>query len=199
MNLLEYDAMTIGNHEFNFGKDTFATMLGQLNFPILGSANVDDDGSYGFINDNVEDYITVTVDGLDVAIFGLTNPRVPRYELPSNIEGLSFFAATATAQTLVPQILADENPDLLIGLTHVGYQPYGGEVDSDELIAQEVAGIDAIVGGHSHTRLDPAVIVTSTVNPDGTLIAQVYRYVQNLGKVNIGFTGNVTDGYEIVL
>jgi 2',3'-cyclic-nucleotide 2'-phosphodiesterase/3'-nucleotidase/5'-nucleotidase len=199
MNLLDYDAFVIGNHEYNFGPATFATMLGQLNFPILGSANVDDDGSYGFINGNVEDYITVTVDGLDVAIFGLTNPRVYRYELPTNIPGLTFYPATSTAQSLVPAIQAAEAPDLLLGLTHIGYSPYGDELDSDVLVAEQVPGIDAIVGGHSHTFLDPAVLVTSTVNPTGTLIAQTGRYAQNLGKVNIGFTGNMTDGYDIVL
>ena len=199
MNLLDYDAMVIGNHEFNFGNDTLATMLGQLNFPILGSANLDDDGAYGFINDNVQDYITVTVDDLDVAIFGLTNPEVPLYELPSNIEGLSFYAATPTAQSLAPQIIADEEPDVLVALTHIGYDVYKGSYDKDKTIAEMGLGIDVIVGGHSHSRLDPAVMITSTANPEGTLVAQARAYGQYLGKVNIGFTGNVTDGYEIVL
>jgi 2',3'-cyclic-nucleotide 2'-phosphodiesterase (5'-nucleotidase family) len=198
MNLLGYDAMTIGNHEFNFGSTTFATMLGQLDCPILGSANLDDDGSYGFINDNVKDYITMTVDGVDVAIFGLTNPRVPRYELPSNIAGLTFYPATVTAASLVPTILANEDPDLLIGLTHIGYQPYGAEVDSDQLVAQGVAGIDVIVGGHSHTKLNPAVLVTSDVNPEGTLVAQTGAYAQYLGKVNIGLVSDGNGGYDVV-
>jgi len=199
MNLLDYDAMVIGNHEYNFGPTTFATMLGQLNFPILGSANVDDDGTYGFINDHVEDYITMTVDGLDVAIFGLTNPEVPLYELPSNIEGLTFYEAVTTAKTLVPQIEAAEMPDVMIALNHIGYDVYKGSYDKDETMAEQVPGIDVIVGAHSHTKIDPAVMITSTVNPTGTLVAQTGAYAQYLGKVNIGFTGNVTDGYEIVL
>jgi 2',3'-cyclic-nucleotide 2'-phosphodiesterase/3'-nucleotidase/5'-nucleotidase len=199
MNMLDYDAMVIGNHEFNFGPTTFATMLGQVSFPILGSANLDDDGTYGFINDNVEDYITTTVDGLDVAIFGLTNPEVPLYELPSNIEGLSFYAATPTAQSLVPQIQTVEDPDLLVALTHIGYDVYKGSYDKDKAIAEQVPGIDLIVGGHSHDRLDPAVMITSTVNPTGTLIGQTRAYGQYLGKINIGYTGTVTDGYEIAL
>jgi 5'-nucleotidase/UDP-sugar diphosphatase len=198
MNLLEYDAFVIGNHEYNFGPTTFATMLGQLDMPILGSANLDDDGSYGFVNDHVEDYITLDVDGVDVVIFGLTNPEVPIYELPSNIPGLTFYTATTTAQSLVPTLLADEDPDLLIALTHIGYDVYKGSSDKDMFIAQEVPGIDLIVGGHSHTILDPAVMITSTVNPAGTLVAQTGAYATYLGKVNIGFTGNDTDGYEVV-
>jgi len=195
MKLLDFDAMVLGNHEFNFGPTTFATMLEQLDFPILGKANLDDDGSYGFINDNVEEYINLDVNGKKVTILGLTNPRVYRYELPTNIPGLTFYPALDTAESMVPAIIAAENPDLFVGLTHVGYQPYGGEIDSDELIAQNVAGIDVIIGGHSHTYLNPAVMVGDpTNNPDGTLIAHARRYAGYLGQVNVGFIGD-----EIVL
>ena len=45
--MLDYDAITLGNHEFNFGPTTFQTMLEQVDFPVLGSANLTDDGSYG--------------------------------------------------------------------------------------------------------------------------------------------------------
>ena len=76
----------------------------------------------------------------------------------------------------VPVILAAEDPDLMVGLTHMGYEPYGDETDSDLLLAEGVAGIDVIIGGHSHTFLDPAVMVTSVINPEGTLVAQAGRY-----------------------
>jgi 5'-nucleotidase len=194
MNLLGYDAFTIGNHEFNFGPATFASMLGQLDAPLLGTINFTDDGSYGFVNENVQDYVNIDVDGLKVTVFGLTNPRVYRYELPTNIPGLTFYSGLEKGFEAVPQILADESPDVLVGLTHMGYSPYGDEVDSDLLLAEGVAGIDVIIGGHSHTFLDPAVMVTSDTNPEGTLIAQTGRYAINLGKVNVGFI----DG-EIVL
>jgi 2',3'-cyclic-nucleotide 2'-phosphodiesterase (5'-nucleotidase family) len=194
MNLLGYDAMTLGNHEFNFGPATFASMLGQVETPILGTINLDDDGSYGFINENVQDYINLDVNGKKVTIFGLTNPRVYRYELPTNIPGLTFYSGLEEGFAAVPQILADEAPDVLVGLTHMGYRPYGDEIDSDVLLAEGVAGIDVIIGGHSHTFLNPAVMATSDINPEGTLIAQTGRYALNLGKVNVGFI----DG-EIVL
>jgi 5'-nucleotidase/UDP-sugar diphosphatase len=201
MNLLDYDAMVVGNHEFNFGKDTFATMLGQVNAPLLGTANMDDDGSYGFINDNLHDYINLEVNGKKVTVFGLTNPRIYRYELPTNIPGLTFYSAVDTAVDRVPTIKAAEEPDLFLGLTHVGYQPYGGEVDSDELIAQSVAGLDVIIGGHSHTYLNPAVMVSDPVNnPNGTLVSHARRYAGYLGKVNVGWIGDemvLREGYLI--
>jgi 5'-nucleotidase / UDP-sugar diphosphatase len=200
LNLLDYDAFTIGNHEFNFGPATFATMLGQLDAPILGTINLDDDGSYGFINDHVQDYLNLDVNGVKVTIFGLTNPRVYRYELPTNIPGLTFYSGLDTGFAAVPQLLADEDPDLLVGLTHMGYSPYGDEIDSDKLLAEGVAGIDVLIGGHSHTFLNPAVMITSDVNPDGTLIAQTGRYATYLGKVNVGFIGDeivLREGYLI--
>ena len=190
MNMLEYDAMVIGNHEFNFGPDTFVTMLEQADFALLGSANLEDDGSYGLDQVGVQDYITMTVGGRDVVIYGLTNSRVPRYELPSNIVGLTFHPATVTAVADVPNIIATENPDLFIALTHIGYAPYGGEEDSDLRLAESVAGIDVIIGGHSHSTLNPSVMVTSTINTEGTLIAQAQRYASWLGVVHIGFAGD---------
>ncbi|MBC7261352.1 MAG: bifunctional metallophosphatase/5'-nucleotidase, partial [Chloroflexi bacterium] len=200
MNAMGYTASTIGNHEFNFGRETFAKALGQAAFPFI-AANVFDDGRYGFINDHVRDYITMTVDGLKVAIFGLTNPRVPSYELPSNIPGLTFVGGYEAASTLVPQIVAEENPNLLVGLTHIGYSPYEGSrpEDTDVYLADNVSGIDVIIGGHSHTKLDPAVLRTSITNTEGTLIAQAERYAYNLGKVTVGFVGNETEGYQMVL
>jgi 5'-nucleotidase len=200
MNLLNYDAMVIGNHEFNFGPTTFATMLSQVDFPLLGTANMDDDGSYGFINDNVEDYITLDVNGKKVVILGFTNSRIYRYELPTNIPGMTFQLAYEVAPTIVPDVIAAEDPDLMVGLTHLGFSPYGDEVDSDSLIAETVAGFDVIIGGHSHTRLDPAVMVTSDVNPEGTLVAQAQKYALYLGVTNVGFIGDeivLRDGYLI--
>ncbi len=199
MNLLDYDAMVPGNHEFNFGPATLANMLGQLDFPILGGANLDDDGTYGFVNDHIQDYVTQTVDGIDIAIFGLTNAYVPTYEFPDTIAGLTFSPAVTAAKTLVPAIRETEDPDLLIGLTHVGHATDRTETGANIEIAQTVAGIDVLVGGHTHTVVSPSVMISSTVNPTGTLVAQAERNALYLGKINIGFTGTVTDGFQIAM
>lgn len=200
MNLLGYDAMVIGNHEFNFGPTTFATMLGQVEFPLLGSANLTDDGAYGLDDVGVQDYVVLDAGGLEVAVLGLTNPRVYRYELPTNIPGLTFHPVDADdpdaidVQALVDHIRATEDPDLVVGLTHIGFAPYGGEIDSDSRVAEQVSGIDVLIGGHSHTSLNPAVTVSSDANPSGTLIAQAQRYASWLGRVVVG----LVDG-EVVL
>ncbi len=89
-NAVGYDAMTLGNHEFNFGSEVFGT-LAQADFPIL-QANVTDDGAYGLASVPVEPYTekTVGAEAIEVAILGIGNHRVPSYELPSNIPGLTF-------------------------------------------------------------------------------------------------------------
>jgi 2',3'-cyclic-nucleotide 2'-phosphodiesterase/3'-nucleotidase len=186
MNLLNYDAMVLGNHEFNFGSETLLTAMTQADFPILG-ANVEDDGRYGLDQIPVQDYIVKDANGVEVAILGITNPRVPRYEMPLNIEGLTFSGAYETAEQMVPQIRSTEDPDLLVALTHIGFSGGADPQETDTAIAEGIPGIDVIIGGHSHSRLDPAVMITSDANPEGTLVAQAYKYATYLGVVNVGF------------
>ena len=81
---MDYAAMTLGNHEFNFGHVVFTSTLEQANFPILG-ANVSDTGEYGLSEVPVQPYINLTVgpEHIKLGILGITNHRVPNYELPS--------------------------------------------------------------------------------------------------------------------
>ena len=100
-NTMNYDAMTLGNHEFNFGKEIFTSSMSQANFPVL-QANLEDDGQYGIDQVPVEDYVEKTLgpEGIKVAILGIGNHRVPNYELPSNIPGLTFTNPIDKAQEL---------------------------------------------------------------------------------------------------
>lgn len=212
MNALAYDAMTLGNHEFNFGKDVFTSVLEQADFPILG-ANVSDDGAYGLSQVNhgagVQPYIEKTVgpEGIKVAILGITNHRVPNYELPSNIVGLTFGNPITTAQDYAPDLQASD--DVVIALTHIGFttNPKSVEVDTnvDTNLAAQVEGIDAIVGAHSHTNpANPEApykyLPTIVAGPGNTpvLINQAYRYNNTLGEVIIGVRPKAGGGYEVV-
>ncbi len=106
MNALGYDAWTLGNHEFNFGNDVFKAVLKQSAAPVL-QANLEDDGRYGIAEVPVKDGTVVHLpDGMggmiDVAVLGIGNHRVPNYELPSNIVGLTFSNPIQKAQYLAP-------------------------------------------------------------------------------------------------
>jgi 2',3'-cyclic-nucleotide 2'-phosphodiesterase/3'-nucleotidase len=206
-NSMNYDAVDLGNHEFNFGSQIFKT-LKQATFPIVG-ANVTDTGAYGLAEVGVEPYVEKTLgpESIKVAILGITNHRVPNYELPSNIPGLTFSDPLAKAQELSTQL----NPtnDVVIALTHIGFteDPKSVEVDKnvDTNLAKTVTGIDAIIGSHSHTnpasgygdyKYLPSIVADPTGKP--VIIGQAYRYNNTLGEVVLGLRAKSGGGYDVV-
>ncbi len=216
MNTMNYNAMTLGNHEFNFGSQIFTTTLQKATFPLL-QANLYDDGSYGIAQANIKSDVAVSLPGsgsnIKIGILGIGNHRVPNYELPSNIPGLTFTNPITETQSRVPAL--DAANDVVIALTHIGFtaNPKSVEVDTnvDTNLAAQVNGVDAIIGGHSHT--DPSkwdalygtsgdykylpVIVGS---PDNTpvIINQAYRYNSYLGLVVLGVVKKPTGGYQVL-
>ena len=211
MNAMTYTAMTLGNHEFNFGNTVFTSTLQDANFPIL-QANLYDDGRYGIEEVPVTPYITVTLGAanLHIAVLGIGNHRVPNYELPSNILGLTFTNPITEAATQVPS-LRSEN-DVVVALTHIGFttNPGSVEVDNnvDTYLAAQVGGIDAIIGAHSHTdpskqtaasgdyKYLPAIVGGPGNIP--VIINQAYRYNTYLGEVVLGVIPNGSGGYQVV-
>jgi 2',3'-cyclic-nucleotide 2'-phosphodiesterase (5'-nucleotidase family) len=209
MNAMDYDAMVLGNHEFNFGPAVFTSVLGQANFSLL-QANVEDDGSYGLAAVNIQPYVEKNIgpENITVAILGIGNHRVPNYELPSNIPGLTFTDPIAKAQELADKLRHD---DVVIALTHIGFteNPSSIEVDAnvDTNLAMTTNGIDAIIGGHSHTNPATAFgaykfLPTIVANSDGApvVINQAYRYNNTLGEVVLGLRLNDDEdgGYKVV-
>ena len=210
MNALKYDAWTLGNHEFNFGNEIFKAVLKQSAAPVL-QANLEDDGRYGIAEVPVKSDVQLTLPGpagdIKVAVLGIGNHRVPQYELPSNIPGLTFTDPIATAQALAPGLKAAN--DAVIGLTHIGFtaDPKSVEVDDkvDTNLAAVTTGIDAIIGGHSHTNpatgSAPYVYLPAYVgNPNGTpvVINQANRYNTILGEIVLGLLPKAGGGYEVV-
>lgn len=210
-NTMSYDAMVLGNHEFNFGKDVFTSVLSQATFPIL-QANLVDDGSYGIASVPVLPSIEKTVgpEGIKVAILGIGNHRVPNYELPSNIPGLSFPNPLSTANDYINGPVDDlrATNDVVIALTHIGFtaNPASVEIDEnvDTVLADQVPGIDAIIGGHSHTsaisgfgayKYLPAIVAGPT---EPVIVTQAYRYNNTLGEVILGLRAKSEGGYEVV-
>ncbi len=210
-NTMSYDAMVLGNHEFNFGKDVFTSVLSQATFPIL-QANLADDGSYGIASVPVQPYVEKTVgpEAIKVAILGIGNHRIPNYELPSNIPGLSFANPLSTANDYINGPTDDlrTTNDAVIALTHIGFttNPASVEIDEnvDTVMADQVPGIDAIIGGHSHTsavygfgayKYLPAIVAGPTLP---VIVTQAYRYNNTLGEVVLGMRAKAGGGYEVV-
>lgn len=170
MNALQYDAATAGNHEFDWGQRILAEAMDLMKFPLL-SANVLDEKT-GRPWGALKPYIVREVDGVRVAIFGLTTPGTIKIEFPRTLAGLHFADPIATARALVPRLRGQERADVVVFLSHLGFGP-------DKEMAATVPGIDVILGGHTHTRLEKQVWVGDT------LIQQTGAHGAALGRVDL--------------
>ena len=214
MNAMAYTAWTVGNHEFNFGNQVFTGILQQSDAPVL-QANIEDDGRYGLADVPLKPFTVFALPDrsngdIRVAVLGIGNHRVPNYELPSNIVGLTFTNPISKAIELAP-VLQGAN-DAVIALTHIGFttNPASIEVDAnvDTALAAAAPGIDAIIGGHSHTdpsrqtsASGPYLYLPAFVGgPNNTpvIINHAYRYNSYLGELVLGLLPKPIGGYEVV-
>ena len=144
MNFMKYDAMTLGNHEFNFGQEMVQKIVKEAEFPILAAnATYAKDGSY-----LVKPYIIKEVAGVKVGILGLTNPNIPKWDGPK-VTDLKFVTPLESAGKHIAEMKA-AGADIIVIATHIGYtSEYGGD-GADEIIAKypEVA---AVLTGHAHS------------------------------------------------
>lgn len=176
MNTLKYDAMALGNHEFDKPQDVLMKQKGWAKFPFL-SANTVKKGTSETL---VDPSLIKEFDGLKVAIFGLTTEEVPLLVLPDNVKDLEFKSAVETAKALVPKL--KEKADLVIALTHLGIEKGENEkFAGDVTVAKAVPGINVIVGGHTHDALKEPKIVGET------LIVQAGDYSQYVGRLDLTY------------
>jgi 2',3'-cyclic-nucleotide 2'-phosphodiesterase (5'-nucleotidase family) len=152
MNNLGYQALVVGNHEFDFGFPLLRSVEEQAKFPFL-AANVvfSDSGKPAFTP-----YVKVEVAGLQVAMLGLTMAAVPSASDPANWKGLTFLDPIETAKSLVPKLRDTEKADLVLVLVHGGVGQAAGSAWSGtpvQLLAEKVPGIDLILAGHTHEAL----------------------------------------------
>ncbi|WP_025640675.1 5'-nucleotidase C-terminal domain-containing protein [Schnuerera ultunensis] len=179
MNEIGYDAMTPGNHDFNYGYDRLVELNEMAGFPILAANVIKDDGTK-----DLEEYTIKEVDGLKIGIFGLATEESKYKSNPKNTEGIDIVDPVAKAEEMV-QKLKEEEVDMIIALVHIGVDDESNPKSSD--IAEKVEGIDLMVDGHSHTLLEAGRLIGDT------LLVQTGNYLNNIGIVNIEFTdGEIT-------
>lgn len=192
MNYIGYDAMTFGNHEFDKGLPTLRSFINKAEFPFI-SSNID----FTTKNNELKDIFVDKVGGSDTAtpvedghiypsvikevygekigIFGLTTEDTVGLSSPG--ENISFQDYKTSAESTVKSLQA-LGINKIIAVSHLGY-------NVDQKLAVEVAGIDIIVGGHSHTKLDSPVLVNADTEP--TLIVQTGEYGTYLGELDVNF------------
>jgi 5'-nucleotidase/UDP-sugar diphosphatase len=179
-NYIGYDAMALGNHEFDNPVSVLKEQMAWARFPFL-SANVKTkDGKY-----LATPYIIEQFKGFKVAVIGLTTKETEHIGNPENIKDLVFEDEVAVARKLVPEVR--KQADLVIALVHLGI--YDSPDRGSRRLAAEVPGIDLIVDGHSHTRLDEPVIVQSPGSLRPTAIVQAWQWGLVVGRVDLWFAG----------
>jgi len=148
MNLMGYDAMTIGNHEFDFGLDNMARLFRMADFPVV-CANYDVTGTV--LEGLVKPYVVLNRGGMKIGVFGLS-PKMEGLVQADKCEGVVYNDPIAAAQEVTDRLRAQEGCDVVICLSHLGFR-IKNEV-CDEKLAAETKGIDVILGGHSHTFME---------------------------------------------
>lgn len=188
MNNLKYDAMTFGNHEFDKDSNVLASFIKETTFPLVSAnVNVTKDPVLGALFQNeistapeggkIYPAIVKTVDGEKVGIFGLTTEDTTFLASPS--DDIVFENAVEKAEATVVSLEA-EGIDKIVVLSHLGYGP-------DQDLATKVDGIDVIVGGHTHTKLEQPVVVQKA---EPTVIVQANEYLNYLGVLDVTFDDN---------
>lgn len=191
MSKIGYDAATMGNHDFDGTMEGFLKAKVHANFPFLCS-------NYDFKNTvldlQTEKYKIFNKGGLKIGIFGLGVEL--KGLVPDKLFGETIYLnPIEIAQDMVKQ-LQNEKCDLIICLSHLGYEHLGDKV-SDLVLAKNTKGIDVIIGGHTHTFLEKP---TQIINLDGkiTLVNQVGWAGLQLGRIDYNIEKKYFTKKEII-
>lgn len=186
MNQMGYDAMTVGNHEFDDGPEVLKGFIDTIDFPILMS-NADLTGEPG-LREAIEKSVVIERGGERIGLIGLTPVDTPEISSPG--PNVVFTDPVGAVQAEVDR-LTGEGINKIIVLSHSGYEV-------EKRLAAETTGVDVIVGGHSHTLLSNTH--EGAAGPYPTMvgnvpIVQAYAYGKFLGELNVTFddAGNVTE------
>ena len=179
MNAMGYDACTIGNHEFDFGLDNLARLVAMATFPVV-CANYDFTGTV--CEGLVEPYAVIHRGGISIGVFGLS-PDPEGLVAKENYKGVKFISPVEAADKAV-KALKNEGCDVIVCLSHLGWK-IGNEYN-DERLVTETAGIDVILGGHSHDYFEKPLVYKDKEGKD-VLMQQMGKNGRYLGHVTLTF------------
>jgi len=186
MNAMGYDAMTAGNHEFDFGREVLERIRKEARFPWLAANVVRTGGGPAF-----DASLVRTVGGIKVGVVGVCTPAVPSFTDSTLWAGLRFQDPIEPARREVERLRRIERCDVVLLLAHTGLErdpvsraDRGGDTPNENWgyrLAEQVRGVDAVILGHTH-----AVVPAARVS--GTLVTQAGRHGDALGRIEIPLT-----------
>ncbi|KAF5708134.1 5' nucleotidase [Fusarium globosum] len=180
LNTLKFDAMTLGNHEWDGGDEELGKFLQNLTFPVV-SCNVKSE--YEGLNKTIKNYQIFKEH--DLAVIGVTTDTTPGISKVGN--KTTFLDPITEVQKSIWEIRNKTDINRIVALTHIGY-------DVDKELAAKTEGLSLIIGGHSHTLLgdmekaegDYPTIVKD-INGDEVFIVTAYRWGEYLGSIDLTF------------
>ncbi len=190
LSMMGYDAVTLGNHEFDLKPDGLARILrtahryGQIPPLVLSNAvfsqesSKDDSLEKIFTRGIVKPYIILEKAGLRIGIFGLMGKNAA--EVAPFASPVTFDDPITSAQRMVKVLRGTEKADMVICLSHSGLSE-NKKRSEDETLARDVNGIDIIISGHTHTKIKKALLVNDTI------IVQAWAYGKQLGVIDIAY------------
>ena len=180
MNMMGYDACTIGNHEFDFGLENMARIFRMCNFPVV-CANYDFTGTP--VEGLVKPYIIIKRDGIKIGIFGIS-PHLDGLVAAENYQGVKYLDPKEKAAEMADLLKNKEKCDVVICLSHMGWNMR--DADGDQQVIGGTRNIDLVLGGHSHTYFKNLEYVK---NLDGKSIPvdQNGKHALFVGKLKLEF------------
>ncbi len=201
LNLMQYDVMTLGNHEFDLGSSkeghkALSEFIKAASFPVVSSnINFSQDSYLAPLfreeiaseanGGEIYTGIIKEVNGEKIGFFGLTTEETKEISSPGQVTLSNYVEAAEKTVQQFEQLGVNK----IVAVTHIGYDD-NPAIDNDITLAKAVEGIDVIVGGHSHTQLDEPVVIEQDEKgdkKDPTVIVQAYQYNDYLGTVDVKF------------
>ena len=193
MNMLGYDAMAVGNHEFDKPLAVLKMQRDLIKFPML-AANIYEGGQRMF-----PPYKIFNLGGVRVGVMGLTTEDTYKMVSPDNVKNIQFRSVVAEAAKVVPELRAQA--DVVIAATHMGHYEngnHGTQAEGDVEMARAVKGIDLVVGGHTQNPacmkaenvLDREYVPGTECRPDrqnGTWIVQAHEWGKYVGRADFSY------------
>ena len=179
MSLLQYDAATMGNHDFDIGLEGFLNAQQFANFPFL-CANYD--FSETILSGKTKAYHIFHKAGIKIGVFGI-GVALKGLVSVDNYGNTRYFDPISTANKIASE-LKSKSCDLVICLSHLGFEYENKSINSDRKLAAETENIDIILGGHTHTFFDKPLVLKNIKNKD-VLVNQVGWGGVYLGRIDI--------------
>ncbi|HHF2975640.1 TPA: bifunctional UDP-sugar hydrolase/5'-nucleotidase UshA [Vibrio diabolicus] len=199
MNLLGYDAMAVGNHEFDNSLDILDMQAELADFPMLAANIYKKDTNERYF----DPYKVFTINGLKIAVIGLTTQDTAKLVNPDNVSNIHFEDPQVEIKKVLKEIEENEKVDLVFATTHMGhYQDgnNGSEAPGDVKLARslEEGQLDAIIGGHSQNPvcMEPGTNEYADFKPGddcapdqqkGTWIMQAHEWGKYVGRADFEY------------